>query len=158
MPQSHLYIRNATRGFGLDTKHLRAIDSGIAQRNSVKKKRASRSPWVRDAEIQQLNREHRAKDRPTDVLSFPLDGEHESLAGIERLLGDIVISLDTAKIQAEAYDAPLMREVERLMIHGILHLVGHDHEEPDERVVMEAEERRLAKAIGMPWPYLHGEG
>ena len=70
------------------------------------------------------------------------------------MLGDIVISVDTALRQAADYDAPLAREVERLLIHGILHLAGHDHLEPDERAVMEAEERRLADSIGMPWPYL----
>jgi probable rRNA maturation factor len=70
------------------------------------------------------------------------------------MLGDIVISVDTARAQAAAYDAPLEREIERLLIHGVLHLCGHDHERPDERRRMEREERRLAEAIGMPWPYL----
>jgi len=70
------------------------------------------------------------------------------------MLGDIVVSVDTARRQAAEYDAPLAREVERLLIHGVLHLAGHDHAEAGERVVMEAEERRLAGAIGMPWPYL----
>ena len=70
------------------------------------------------------------------------------------MLGDIVISVDTAQAQAAAYDASLEREVERLLIHSVLHLCGHDHMEPDERDVMEREERRLAAAIGMPWPYL----
>ena len=74
-------------------------------------------------------------------------------AGGERLLGDIVISVDTAKRQAADYDAPLDREVQRLLIHGVLHLLGHDHIEPRERAAMEAEERRLAATIGMPWPY-----
>ena len=50
-------------------------------------------------------------------------------------------------------DAPLEAELQRLLIHGILHLLGHDHERPAERAEMEAEERRLAAAIGMPWPY-----
>lgn len=99
---------------------------------------------VRDAAIRKLNREYRNKDRPTDVLSFPLGG---------RLLGDVVISVQTAKRQAAEYDAPLQREIERLLIHGILHLLGHDHHRRDERARMVREERRLAAAIGMPWPY-----
>lgn len=119
---------------------------------------------VRDRPMRVLNRQHRAKDAPTDVLSFPL---HEPSAFDRRaathprrrpsgeyLLGDVVISLDTAARQAAAYGAPLERELERLLIHGILHLCGHDHLEPGERRVMEREERRLAAAIGMPWPYL----
>jgi probable rRNA maturation factor len=98
------------------------------------------------------------------VLSFPLqascvrhgppakpaDSPGESP---ERMLGDVVISVETARRQAEAYDAPLQDEVNRLLIHGILHVLGHDHEEASERTRMEAEERRLASAIGMAWPY-----
>ncbi|MHB8461236.1 MAG: rRNA maturation RNase YbeY [Vulcanimicrobiaceae bacterium] len=105
---------------------------------------------VNDPAIRALNAQHRGKDRPTDVLSFPgepAEFEHE------RLLGDVVISLDTARRQAAEYDAPLQRELERLLIHGILHVLGHDHEEPGERAVMIAQERRLADAIAMPWPY-----
>ncbi len=106
---------------------------------------------VDDTAIRALNREHRGKDAPTDVLSFPLDPEE--VAGPERLLGDIVISVDTARRQAADYDAPLQREIYRLAIHGLLHVLGHDHMEPEERAAMEAEERRLAAAIGMSWPY-----
>ena len=119
---------------------------------------------IRDAEMRELNREHRDKDNPTDVLSFPLyepaafvragrtHPRDESAA--ERMLGDIVISVDVAQTQAAAYDAPLEREMERLLIYGVLHLCGHDHMKAGERRVMEREERRLAAAIGMPWPYL----
>jgi probable rRNA maturation factor len=121
---------------------------------------------VRDAEIRAINRDHRGKDAATDVLSFPL---HEPAAfvqapqtaprvrdDVELMLGDIVVSVDTARRQAADYDAPLEREVERLLIHGVLHLCGHDHEVPGDRLRMEREERRLADAIGMPWPYLDG--
>lgn len=105
---------------------------------------------VGDAAIREINREHRGKDKPTDVLSFPLEPGPFSH---ERLLGDIVISIDTARRQAADYDAPIQREVYRLLIHGLLHVLGHDHEEAGERKRMEVEERRLADAIGMPWPY-----
>jgi len=114
--------------------------------------------------MRELNREHRHKDAATDVLSFPLyepdaferTGRTRPRTGVagERMLGDIVISVDTARVQAGAYDAPLAREVERLLIHGVLHLCGHDHEKAGQRRAMEREERRLAEAIGMPWPYL----
>lgn len=97
-----------------------------------------------DAHIRELNRTHRGKDKATDVLSFP---------GAAPMLGDIVISVDTARRQAADYDAPLQNEINRLLIHGVLHVLGHDHHEPAERAAMEAEERRLASAIAMPWPY-----
>lgn len=98
-----------------------------------------------DARVRELNRAHRGRDKATDVLSFP--------SGERAFLGDIAISVDTARKQAAAYDAPLQNELNRLLIHGLLHLLGHDHHEAGERAVMEAEERRLAGVIPMPWPY-----
>jgi probable rRNA maturation factor len=79
----------------------------------------------------------------------------------ERMLGDVVISVDTARRQAARYGAPLDVELRRLLIHGVLHLLGHDHEQAGERAIMEAEERRLAAAIGLDWPAaaaVRGEG
>lgn len=107
---------------------------------------------VGDGAMRTLNRTYRGKDRTTDVLSFPVDTQPRTMGG-PRLLGDIIISVDRARRQAAAYDATLGREIERLLIHGILHLLGHDHHRRDERARMEREERRLAAAIGMPWPY-----
>lgn len=116
---------------------------------------------VGDRAIRTLNRKHRRRDVPTDVLSFPLHSPaalaRARLArrarGPELMLGDIVVSVDTARRQAADYGAPLERELERLLIHGVLHLCGHDHHVPAQRRRMEREERRLARAIGMPWPY-----
>ena len=101
--------------------------------------------------MRELNRGYRGKDAATDVLSFPM--EHAPAADAERLLGDVVISVDTAARQATEYDATLQRELYRLLIHGLLHLLGHDHVRAAERRVMEREERRLAAAIALPWPY-----
>ncbi|MBK3333257.1 rRNA maturation RNase YbeY [Persephonella atlantica] len=76
--------------------------------------------------IKELNRNWRKKDRPTDVLSFPID---EKPPGYRyRVLGDVVISLPYAKKQAEEIGIPYKDEVVRLLIHGILHLLGYDHE------------------------------
>ena len=132
---------------------IAVLDYGIGNLRSAEKALqhvGAAARLVDDAAIRELNRDHRGKDKPTDVLSFPL--EPEPFAH-EKLLGDIVISIETARRQAADYDAPLQREIERLMIHGLLHVLGHDHMEPGERSEMEAEERRLAAAIGMPWPY-----
>jgi probable rRNA maturation factor len=108
---------------------------------------------VGDAAIRRLNRTYRNVDRPTDVLSFALDDPTRRQPRAPRLLGDVVISLPTARRQAAAYRAPLRHEVERLLVHGILHLLGHDHHRRDERLRMQREERRLAAVIGLPWPY-----
>lgn len=145
-----LYLRNATRNTGLDIKLLRGDINALM--TAVDEAESSLSlSLVRDREMCELNRAHRDKNTTTDVLSFPLEPDENE---VERLIGDIVISVDTAARQAAEYDATLQAEVRRLLIHGILHLLGHDHMEAGEREVMEAEERRLASVIGMPWPYL----
>jgi len=101
---------------------------------------------VGDAEIAALNAEYRGKQGPTDVLSFSLlegdDAEHRGA-----LLGDVVISVETAARQAAARRRGLDDELARLMVHGLCHLVGHDHERDDEARAMAAEERRLRRAI-----------
>lgn len=157
-----VYYRNETRGAGLrEASIVPTVERLLA---AVDAARASVSvSFVRDPAMRAINSEHRAKDAPTDVLSFPLfepgafarDGATRPLAAPagEFMLGDIVISVDTALRQAASYDAAPAREIERLLIHGMLHLCGHDHHEPAERARMEREERRLAAAIGMPWPY-----
>jgi probable rRNA maturation factor len=145
-----IHYRNDVKASGVDARALKATMRALLE--SVGEENAAISlTLVDDAAIRKLNRLHRGKDKPTDVLSFPLDPDE--IEGPERLLGDIVISIDTARRQAADYDAPLQREVYRLAIHGLLHVLGHDHMEAEERAVMEAEERRLAAAIGMPWPY-----
>jgi probable rRNA maturation factor len=148
-----IYFRNEVRGSGVDVRRLKTVARKLLEAVGEDESALSLS-LVDDEEIRILNRAHRGKDKATDVLSFPLyEPGGETPGESERLLGDVVISVDTARRQAAEYDAPLQNEVYRLLIHGILHVLGHDHEEPAERSVMEAEERRLAGVIEMPWPY-----
>lgn len=148
-----IYFRSEVPKSGIDTRRLKTVAKHLL-REVEEPESALSITLVDDRGIQALNREHRGKDKATDVLSFPLYERGEAAhADGERLLGDIVISVDTARRQAADYDAPLQNEIYRLLIHGILHVLGHDHEESEEREAMEAEERRLAAAIGMPWPY-----
>ncbi len=93
---------------------------------------------VDDATIHALNLEYRGKDRPTDVLAFAMR-EGQRVAGDEQQLGDVVISVQTAARQAQARGATLADEVQSLLIHGYLHLLGYDHE------VSAAEERRMKR-------------
>jgi probable rRNA maturation factor len=101
-----------------------------------------------DTFIHELNLEHRKKDKPTDVLSFPLmDPDDEQLATLEGgPIGDVVISLDTAQRQAKQRRHPLLEEVRFLLGHGILHLLGYDHETDAEEQEMDALTRRLVLA------------
>ena len=101
-----------------------------------------------NAGIQKLNKRYLKKDRPTDVLSFPMwDFNSEPRTPNSPLiLGDIVISVETAKIQAKENGVTLNQEMARLLIHGILHLLGFDHEKGrKEALRMKKEEERLLK-------------
>jgi probable rRNA maturation factor len=148
-----IHYRNRVRRSGVDGRALVATAQTLLETCAEGDSSISLT-LVNDAAIRELNRAHRGKDAATDVLSFPLDPEDGSDDGDpERLLGDVVISIDTARRQAADYDARLQAEIYRLLIHGLLHVLGHDHEEPDERTVMTREERRLAAAIALPWPY-----
>lgn len=150
-----IYYRNDVRASGVDGHAIKRAMHALLL--AVGKDDASVCvSLVNDRAIRELNRVHRRKDAPTDVLSFSLDPQScapTEAAPPEHMLGDIVISLQTARRQAADYDASLQAEVYRLLIHGLLHLLGHDHMKADESSRMEREERRLARAIGLPWPY-----
>mgnify|MGYP005773890021 FL=1 len=110
---------------------------------------------VDDAEIQQINRQFRGIDRPTDVLSFPqltfAEGEKmERNENGEVMLGDIIISLERAKAQAEEYGHSLKREIAFLTAHSMLHLLGYDHMEPEEEAEMFARQKAILEIAGIP--------
>lgn len=102
-----------------------------------------------DAQIRELNRVHRGKNKPTDVLAFALEEADTDEPELPyRVLGDIVISLDTAQRQARARRHTLGDEVRFLLAHGLLHLLGYDHQTDAEEAEMDAETRRLVQAVG----------
>jgi probable rRNA maturation factor len=101
-----------------------------------------------DGFIQGLNAQWRGKDAPTDVLSFAM-GEGEGEGMDPDLLGDIVISVDTCARQAAELGHPPERELRVLLVHGLLHLLGYDHEDsPEEAAEMAAREAELLRALG----------
>ncbi|MFO0597137.1 MAG: rRNA maturation RNase YbeY [Myxococcaceae bacterium] len=102
---------------------------------------------VRDAQIRVLKREYFGIDAPTDVLSFPA-GDGPAADGV-RQLGDIVISLDTARRAARDLGTSLERELALYLAHGLLHLLGHDHQTRREARAMERLERKLLGHAGM---------
>ena len=112
--------------------------------------------FVNNEKIHELNREYREKDRPTDVLSFPMWEKDEledgtALDGHAVTLGDIIISAEKARAQAKEYDHSIERELAFLSVHSTLHLLGYDHEvsEEDEKYMNKKQEEVLVK-IGLP--------
>jgi probable rRNA maturation factor len=113
--------------------------------------------FVDEAEMAALNREHLGGDGPTDVLSFPLDyadgipgAPAEGEDHIPAMAGDIVICLPVAARNAPAHAGSLDDELALLVVHAVLHLVGYDHGEPEERDVMQRRERELLDVLHGP--------
>lgn len=104
--------------------------------------------FVDKDEIHKLNREYRKVDRPTDVLSFPMNEEF-LIEGVDSMLGDIVICMDIAKDQAKEYGHSLDREIMYLTCHSMLHLLGYDHIEEDDKKIMRGKEKEVMKKLGV---------
>ena len=103
---------------------------------------------MEDVGIRQLNKEFRNVDKATDVLSFPQNSDEGPVIPGEIILGDIAISLDKAKLQAKEHGLAFKEEIILLLIHGILHLLGYDHEiSEQEEIKMRKKTRELFKEI-----------
>lgn len=101
-----------------------------------------------DTEIQALNKQWRAKDKPTDVLSFPADPMDTPF------LGDIAIALGVTQSDAKTRNLTLPQHLSHLLIHGLLHLLGYDHKDDTEAAEMEAMEIVALASLGWPDPYV----
>jgi probable rRNA maturation factor len=114
--------------------------------------------FTSDAEVRTLNREWRQKDRPTNVLSFPMFDRETLLAlpsdGPPELLGDISLACETCACEAAEKGVTLEAHVSHLIVHGLLHLAGHDHEiSRDAAAAMEALEIKALALLGVADPY-----
>lgn len=111
--------------------------------------------FMTDDEIQLINAQYRGKDVPTDVISFALEELSEGEVMIiqtpdmPRVLGDIIISLDTANRQAAEYGHDLRREIGFLALHGFLHLLGYDHLTEDEEKEMFGKQKEILSTFGL---------
>lgn len=105
-----------------------------------------------DAESRALNKRWRGKDKPTNVLSFP-DDMSLPMQARHRPLGDIVLAFETVSREADEARRSLTNHAAHLVVHGILHLLGHDHEDRREAEAMEARETEILASLGIPDPY-----
>jgi probable rRNA maturation factor len=103
-----------------------------------------------DAEQRRLNCEYRGKDAPTNVLSFPIG---DAAPGGPVMLGDVVLAFETVAREAGEQQKPLADHLRHLVVHGVLHLLGFDHETDAEAEVMEARETEILAGLGVPDPY-----
>jgi probable rRNA maturation factor len=102
-----------------------------------------------DAELRQLNHRFRGRDKATNVLSFPAAG----LVGRGRSLGDIALAFETVALEAQQQSKPFAYHAQHLIVHGVLHLMGFDHETEPDAATMEAREIELLAKLGIPDPY-----
>ncbi len=148
-----IYIRNLQRSTRLDPRKIKR-DLARALRSLGLSQTEISIVFVNGARMRSLNARYRGIDRPTDVLSFPMTTDaglkKDILAvhGVPVPLGDIVICVPKAVIQAKEYGTSVRQEIRRLLVHGLLHLLGYDHELGSyQRVKMKKKERELLDAI-----------
>jgi probable rRNA maturation factor len=145
MGDKRIGILNRQRKFKLNLLKIRTI-AGLILKALGREREALSLLFVNDRAIRKINREFRQIDSPTDVLSFPL-GDHSPHPEM-KLLGDIVISVETAQKQARSLGHSLEREITFLLIHGILHLLGWDHERsPQEAKKMYQKQREILNRL-----------
>lgn len=105
-----------------------------------------------DAAVRRLNSSYRAKDKPTNVLSFPFEGAGEPIPG-RRMLGDIVLADGVIAREAAELGIPPAHHFQHLVVHGVLHLMGYDHETETEAVAMERLETEILARLGIADPH-----
>ena len=103
-----------------------------------------------DVEQRRLNRDYRGKDAPTNVLAFPIG---DAAPGGPVMLGDVVLAFETVTREADEQKKPLADHLQHLVVHGVLHLLGFDHETDAEAEVMEKRKREILAGLGVPDPY-----
>lgn len=142
-----ILIKNQQKIVKLSQQKNREIVKKILEILKVDKRTEVSILFADDKFIKKLNRRYRGIDKPTDVLSFCLQKDKGELKfpqiGEENLLGDIVISTETAQRQADSLNHSVEKELTVLLIHGLLHLLGYDHEKEEDYKIMHEKENEL---------------
>jgi probable rRNA maturation factor len=131
----------------------RALDGVLAEIGADSRVASELSVvFTDDAHIRALNAGWRSKDKPTNVLSFPAFAADGGKV-LPPMLGDVVLAAETVAAEARNEDKPLADHMTHLIVHGILHLIGYDHEIDAEAEMMEQAERRILASLAIPDPY-----
>jgi len=158
-----IYYENAQEKIQIPSqleKKLQQAFNEAAKFYKLGEKTAVSLTIVTDEEIHLLNKNYRDVDRPTDVLSFALDEgeEPKEIDGPdEHLLGDVIISAETAKQQGDEYGHGLEREIIYLAVHGLLHLLGYDHMTEEDKTEMRREEEKILRVIKLSEEFIGGK-
>jgi len=153
--QLTLMIENRDSSFFVRMPYIELIEEALHKTLAIEEVEEAVEislSFVNAEEIQRLNRDFRGVDAVTDVLSFPLDEEEGELYAEEDVavpLGDIVICIDRVREQAETFKHSERREIAYLAVHSLLHLLGYDHMEEEERLEMRTMEKRVMRALGI---------
>lgn len=140
-----IFVANAHPSLEVDDERLRSVASMVL----CKENRCRGDVNIilaTDEDLRKMNEEYLGRDYPTDVMAFPMAGDEHPQAG-DTVVGEIYVSLDRAQQQAQEYSVTFIQEVERLVIHGLLHLCGYDHEEETAADLMRAREDQFLETV-----------
>ena len=143
----HIEVSDSIDSGTIDETALRQAAELVFQHESVSKDSAVTVLITSDAQIRALNRRYRGIDAPTDVLSFNVDISDPD-DGMQ-YLGDVVISLPTARAQAASNGNTITAELQLLVVHGLLHILGFDHAEHEEKAVMWHKQAEILAGLGL---------
>jgi len=141
----------------ITTKDLKLVESLLqhaAKIEQVENGTELSVTFVTNEAIHEINKEYRHKDAPTDVISFALEelGEGETAIiaeGMPRILGDVIISIDRTREQAEEFGHSFERELGFLAVHGLLHVLGYDHMVPEDEKIMFGKQDEILESYGL---------
>ena len=145
MNQIEVNIKNEQNIFKIDVNKLKKITCYVLEKEGVHNTEVS-ILLTNDAKIRDLNRQYRNEDGATDVLAFPQGKSKEEVLN-SKLLGDVVISVERAKIQADKFNQPILKEIYLYLIHGLLHLLGYKDERKDDYQKINKRQRELLNKI-----------
>jgi probable rRNA maturation factor len=140
-----VYIANAHPSISVDQGRVRRAASAVLRKECRRGGKVN-VILATDDDLANLNTRYRGFDHPTDVLAFPM-GEPEFAVPQERVLGEVYVSLDRARQQAREYKITLAKEVDRLVIHGMLHLCGYDHQDSNSAREMKSKEEEFLEGL-----------
>jgi len=140
-----IFVANAHPSLEVDSDRLRSVAS-LVLRTENRCRGGVNIILATDADLRKMNEQYLGRDYPADVMAFPMGGDEHPRAE-DTVMGEIYVSLDRARQQARDYSVTFVQEVERLVIHGLLHLCGYDHEDKEEAGRMRTREDQFLETV-----------